>query len=66
MHQKWKSFCQQPNANDYNKTFELRADLESDFKVQPEELPILLVDTAELFEKGFAFEAITKYEFSQE
>ena len=62
----WNLFCQSPSLKAYNHTFESIQKLQNEFDVKDEEVPILKVNTTQLFEKGFKFDSVSKYEFSQE
>lgn len=59
-------FCQKPNVDNYNETFDIRQELESEQGIKEEDLPILKVNTSEQFVQGFKFDTVAKYDYSME
>ena len=66
MDKEWNLFCHTVDKSHYDKTFELREKLVNQENVSEESLPILKLNTADLFLKGFQFSDVAKYDFSVE
>ena len=66
MDKEWNLFCQTVDKTHYDKTFELREKLVNQENVSEESLPILKVNTSDLYHKGFQFQDVAKYDFSVE